>query len=125
MLRSAAPALLLALLSTCSPGEEVARGQAGTPGLPDDGVPRVERMERLLGTLAHDSMGGRRTGTPGAAKAARFLAAELERYGVRPVEGLGYLQPVPLARVERNGRMRLMLPSESLSFDTLPAGSVA
>ena len=116
-------AFLLALLAACSGGQDAARAPREA-GLADDGLPRAERLQRLLGTLAHDSMAGRRTGTPGAAKAARFLASELERYGVQPVGGVGYVQPVPLARVERNGRTRLALPSTTLSFDTLPEGSV-
>lgn len=96
----------------------------GTPTLADDALTRTERLRSLLGTLAHDSMMGRRTGTPGAAMAARFVAAELERYGVRPAGEDGFFQPVPLARVEVNGRTRLVLPSAQLSFDTLPPGSV-
>lgn len=124
MLRSSAPAALLALLATCSFGSRAGRSAAEIPGLPDDSVPRAERLERLLGALAHDSMAGRRTGTPGSITSARFLAAELERYGVRPAGGQGYLQPVPLARLERDGRTRLQLPSATLSLDTLPPGSV-
>ena len=85
---------------------------------------RPQRLEALLSTLAADSMEGRRTGTPGAHRAARFLAAELERYGVEPAGDDGFFQRVPLARVQvaTRGGMgeRLMLASESLAFDTFP-----
>ena len=118
-----ATAALVVVLAACSGGQEASPAPEEA-GLADDALTRAERLERLLGTLADDSMAGRRTGTPGAAKAARFLASELERYGVRPLGEGGHLQPVPLARVERNGRTRLVLPSATLSFDTLPAGSV-
>lgn len=81
---------------------------------------RVERIERLLSTLAADSMEGRRAGTRGAHMAADFLAAELETYGVDPAGEDGYFQPVPLARTGPEGS-RLALPSPELDFDTLPA----
>ncbi|MDP2957391.1 MAG: M20/M25/M40 family metallo-hydrolase [Longimicrobiales bacterium] len=123
-MRRLTPALfLLALLAACAPAPD-ASAEPQAPGLADDTLSRARRLELLLGTLADDSMMGRRTGTPGAAMAARFLASELERYGVRPAGEDGYFQPVPLARVERGGRTRLALPSETLSFDTLPEGSV-
>lgn len=89
---------------------------------------RAERLESILSTLAADSMEGRRTGTSGAHRAARFLAAELERYGVEAAGDVGYFQSVPLARIEvsTNGvtRERLVLPSGDLDFDTLPVDRV-
>lgn len=101
----------------------------GEPRLEDADLSRAERLEVLLSTLAADSMEGRRTGTEGARRAARFLAAELERYGVQPGGDDGtYLQRVPLARVEvatgAGTSERLVLPSDDLSFDTLPAERV-
>ncbi|NIP80146.1 MAG: hypothetical protein GWO00_24955, partial [Gemmatimonadetes bacterium] len=85
---------------------------------------RVARLESLLSALAADSMEGRRTGTPGAHRAARFLAAELERYGVEAAGDDGYLQPVPMARVTMTTaagvRERLVIPSEGVDFDTIP-----
>ena len=93
-------------------------GAAGGDGHPD----RPARLERLLTTIAADSMEGRRTGTRGARATARYLAAELARYGVAPgaPEG-GYFQEVPLARVGGGGSERLALPSEDVDFDTLDA----
>jgi Peptidase family M28 len=92
--------------------------------LADADVPRAGRLEALLSTLAADSMEGRRTGTPGAHRAARFLASELERYGVEAGGDDGYLQTVPLARISVEGqngpRERLLLPGENLSLDTIP-----
>jgi len=123
---AAFPAVLTALvlaLPACSGARDAAAAPEAVT-LADDSLPRARRLELLLGTLAHDSMAGRRTGTPGAAAAARFLAAELERYGVQPAGEGGWLQPVPLARVERGGRTRLVLPSGTLSFDTLAEGAV-
>ncbi len=50
-------------------------------------------LARVVGTLAADSLAGRAAGTPGIAKAARFLAAEFARAGVQPLPGnAGYEQ---------------------------------
>jgi hypothetical protein len=115
--------VLVALLPLAACGGTNDRGLE-TGALADDDEPRPERLRRLVGALAHDSMRGRAPGTPESAAAARFLAGELERYGVHPGAVGGFLQPVPLARVERNGRARLALPSASLDFDTLPADAL-
>jgi len=123
MRRSALVFALLALAAGCAPSSDAAP-QSGPAALADDALTREARLELLLGALAHDSMAGRRTGTPGAAMAARFLEAELSRYGVQPAGDDGFRQAVPMARVEVGGRMRLVLPSESLSFDTLPADAL-
>ena len=56
--------------------------------------------------------------------AANFLAAELERYGLEPLGENGYFQPVPLAEVQVDDRLRLVLPSEDVAFDTLPAEAI-
>lgn len=117
ILRSAAA---LALFAACAPSPD-----APSPdGLPDDALSRAERLEQLLDAVAHDSTMGRRLGSPENAEVARFLASELERYGVQPAGGDGFLQHVPLARVERGGRTRFVLPSAELSFDTLPPESL-
>jgi hypothetical protein len=51
--------------------------------------PRIlgERMTADVGVLAHDSLEGRRTGTPGSEKAQAFLIREFESRGVEPVAG--------------------------------------
>lgn len=68
-----------------------------------------ERVRAHLAALAHDSLRGRRTGTEGARTAARYLAAELERYGLEPAGDDGYFQTVPLVRTREGGRERLRL----------------
>ncbi len=115
-------ALLLVALLPVS-GACAGADEAGTSAtaVADAAESRPDRLRRLLGALADDSMRGRRMGSPENAQAARFLAAELERYGVRPGVDGAFLQPVPLARIRRNGRTRLAIPSTTLDFDTLPA----
>lgn len=114
---------VLAALSACTAGSDAPQPPE-RPSLADDGLSREERLRTLLGTLADDSMMGRRTGTDGAAMAAQFLAAELARYGVQAVGGDVYMQHVSMVWTERNGRRRPSLPAEDVDVDTLPAESV-
>jgi hypothetical protein len=79
------------------------------------------QVAAALGALAHDSMLGRRTGTIGAQRAARFIAAEMRAIGLEAAGDSGYLQRVPLARVERNGRPGLALLPALAALDTVPA----
>src|SRR6185295_2851176 len=44
--------------------------------------------------LADDKLEGRETGSPGHRKAAEYIAAQLERSGVKPAGESGYIQPV-------------------------------
>ena len=76
--------LKLLPLAACILLSVIACEDKGAPGLEDAHWTRAQRLESLLNTLAADSMEGRRTGTTGAHRAAEFLAAELERYGIEP-----------------------------------------
>ncbi|MFN0180371.1 MAG: M20/M25/M40 family metallo-hydrolase [Gemmatimonadales bacterium] len=60
----------------------------------------------LLTALAHDSMEGRRTGEPGASRAAALIASEMARLGLEAGGDSGFYQRVPLAKATRvvNGR---------------------
>ncbi|NNF14405.1 MAG: M20/M25/M40 family metallo-hydrolase [Gemmatimonadetes bacterium] len=107
------------LLGACGGG-----GEPTQDTVADEPQTRAQRLERLLSTLAADSMEGRRTGTPGAHRAARFLAAELQSYGVEPAGDDAFFQRIPLARVAVTSAgstfERLRLASDDLDFDTLP-----
>ena len=81
-------------------------------------------VRRLLGALADDSMEGRATGSPGSARAARFIASEFERYGVQPAGDSGFFQRVPVAFVSQNGRRLTLLGSLS-ARDSVPAAQRA
>jgi hypothetical protein len=86
-------------------------------------LPSASEAQVLAGlsALAHDSMLGRRTGTAGAERAARFIAAEMRAIGLEAAGDSGYLQRVPLARIERNGRPGLALLPDMTALDTVPA----
>lgn len=61
--------------------------------------PSAARLQKDVTYLASDALEGRRTGTPGANDAARYIAREFSRLGLRPAtrnaNGARYLQTFP------------------------------
>ncbi len=86
----------------------------------DTGIVREADVRRLLTVLAADSLEGRRTGEPGAEKAAQYIAQEMQSIGLRPMGDSGsYLQLVPLGMAPgRNGRPRPVLLDSWAAQDT-------
>ncbi|HEX9165410.1 MAG TPA: M20/M25/M40 family metallo-hydrolase [Gemmatimonadales bacterium] len=103
------PILLIA--TACANGP--ARAPVPVPVTP-------ERVRGLLTTLAADDMEGRMTGSRGAAKAAGFIAGQMQAAGLVPAGDSGYLQRLPLVRGP-NGRPALV--ASFAARDTFPAGS--
>ena len=66
-------------------------------------------MQRRVGVLAHDSMGGRDTPSDGLTKAAAYIAGEFESIGLKPGIGADYLQWYPLTSVEPGAASRQSL----------------
>ena len=126
--RTILAAVVMLSLAACGGADAARDGNDETP-LADADWSRAQRLEALLSTLAADSMEGRRTGTPGAHRAAAFLAAELARYGIEPAGDEGsYLQTVPMARITEetdNGtRERMVMEIDYEAWDELPAESI-
>jgi hypothetical protein len=69
-----------------------ARAGGPSPGAEPTVAP--DEVREIVSALAADSMEGRRTGTPGSARASRFLADRMRRYGIQPAGDSGYLQRV-------------------------------
>jgi hypothetical protein len=65
-----------------------------TPG-PAPARPSAPAPIQLISALADDSMQGRRTATPGALRAARYLAGQMQAYGLEPAGDSAYFQRVP------------------------------
>lgn len=89
----------------------------------DSATVREADVRRQLEVLAADSLEGRRTGEPGAEKAARYIAAEMRAMGLRPMGDSGsFLQRVPLGMAPgRNGRPRVALLDSWAAQDTVVA----
>jgi hypothetical protein len=90
-------ALGLAALTACSGG---AGSGSFRPGpAPTAAAINAEDLRHRIEFLAHDTLGGRDTGSPGLRAAALYLAGEMQRLGLRPAGDQGtYLQRVPLER---------------------------
>ena len=122
--RLASP-LCLAVLAACSRAAVVST--ATPPAQPVTAPTSVTDADvrRLLGAIAADSMEGRGTATPGSARAAKFIAAELARYGVQPAGDSGFFQRVPVAFTSGNGVRQLTLLSTLAARDSVPAADRA
>ncbi len=78
-------AAALACLAACGP--------TATPA-PAPPMSSAGEVREIVSALAADSMEGRRTGTPGSARAARFLAERMRSYGLEPRGDSSYFQRV-------------------------------
>lgn len=110
-------AAALLLLAACSGG-----GAPATTAAPVEAqaVNAAETMA-LLRQLSDDSLRGRMTGQPGAAKAAALIAREMQRLGLEPAGDSGYFQRVPLYRVtDTAGRLHTRLAPYWAALDTIP-----
>lgn len=78
-------------------------------------------VQRVLSALADDSMQGRKTATPGELRAARFIANEMERIGLKPAGDSGYIQRVALAAItSARGGEGLRLQQTWAGLDSIP-----
>ena len=100
--------------------------------------PSAEKIQQHVAYLASDELDGRRTGTAGANEAAKYIAREFERLGLRPAPATDsrkinvmlarYLQTFPyIGRVELGKNNVLSVRSgETLNFrvgeDWMPLG---
>jgi len=82
---------------------------------PEEGV-TAEGIRRHVFVLGADELEGRAPGTPGGEKAARYIAGELLRHGLRPLGADGsFYQPVPLhgSRPDPTNELFLVSPCGS------------
>ncbi len=82
------------------------------------GESRPRRVQRLLSSLAADSMEGRAMGSLGSLMAAGLIAEEFDDAGVAPAGTTGYLQEIRAVRVTIPGRRSRVLTVEAA--DTFP-----
>jgi hypothetical protein len=95
--RAVTQSILLLHLAGCAGLPLPARGAAPAP--PTAPEIAVADLRHRVGVLAADSMAGRGVGTPGALRAARYLAREAARIGLEPAgDGGTFFHHVPLHR---------------------------
>src|SRR5215218_9328978 len=89
--------LPLAMLANSCIRIKVVRGSA--PANTSPAITAID-LERRLMAFAHDSTMGREAGTLWNAKATDYVAAEFQKYGLKPAGENGtYFQTVPNIRV--------------------------
>ena len=100
------------LLAGCS--------SAPAPSTGAESLVATDEVREIVGVLAADSLEGRRTGTPGSARASRFLAERMRRYELEPAGDSGYFQRVTYrpAQGPEGETLRLAAPD---SADTAAA----
>ena len=97
--------------------------------------PSASKLQQHVSYLASDALDGRRTGTPGANDAARYIAGEFSRAGLTPANGkmerkpraiiASYLQTFPyVGRVELGKNNVLSISGETFRAgeDWMPLG---
>lgn len=57
------------------------------------GMPSARQAQTSVQVLASDTFAGRRAGTPGAARAAEWIAGEFKTIGLQPAGTDGYYLP--------------------------------
>src|SRR5256885_16290955 len=73
-------------------------------------APSVDHIRQVITYLASDALEGRRTGTPGANDAARYIAGEFNRLGLRPG-----MQPIEPARTRGENQSAYQQPFHYVS----------
>ena len=105
-------ATVLALASLTLVAAEASWPSQGGPTTP-------ARVRRILSALADDSMQGRATGTPGARRAARYIAHEMRTIGLEPLGDSGFYQRVAVT-ADTGRRARLRVRKSFADLDTVP-----
>ena len=111
-------AILAAALS-CAPAG--APPSPATARLAADPAVTESDVRRILTALAADSMEGRFTGSPGAKRAAEFIANEMKAIGLAPRGDSAFFQRIPFsARTDTTGRRRLTLLDSMGALNAIP-----
>src|SRR5690349_591837 len=85
--------IVAALIFTTPPSVPVANGQQ-TAARKEAAGSKVsaEAITRHVTFLASDKLQGRRAGTPQADEAAKYIAGEFKKAGLKPVDGKSFLE---------------------------------
>jgi hypothetical protein len=84
--------------------------------LPEYSLSKAD-MEAHLRFIASDELMGRRTGDPGNRVAARYIAEEFRRMGLKPAGDSGsYFQPINFERLKPAESATLLMGTETLQF---------
>jgi Zn-dependent M28 family amino/carboxypeptidase len=106
---------MLVLLAACTPAP--APAPAAAPSGPAESEIQDAPLEAHIQTLSADDMEGRAPSTPGGARAAEYLAAQLKALGLEPGGDNGtYLQPVPVVESSVSRGFALSVPGTTYRY---------
>ena len=78
----------------------------------------ITNLQKHVEVLAHDSLEGRRTGTPGEHKAIAYISNEFKNLGLLPKGTNGYSQPFEIDEGKIiNPATRLVVGGQSLTIN--------
>jgi hypothetical protein len=97
----------------------VATLAAGASAPPQGGPTTPAEVRRILSVLADDSMEGRASGTPGAQRAAHYIAGVMKKIGLEPLGDSGFYQRVAVT-ADTGARHRLRVRPSFAALDTVP-----
>ncbi len=76
-----------------------------------------QKLKTTIKFLSDDGFEGRAPGSRGGELAAKFLAMELQRIGIKPGNNGSYFQPVSLVAAKANPNTKLSVSGKNSSFD--------
>ena len=76
-----------------------------------------EKLKTTIKFLSDDAFEGRAPGSRGGELAAKFLAMELQRIGIKPGNNGSYFQPVSLVAAKANPNTKLSVSGGGATFD--------
>lgn len=76
-----------------------------------------QKLKTTIKFLSDDGFEGRAPGSRGGELAAKFLAMELQRIGIKPGNNGSYFQPVSLVAAKANPNTKLQVSGKNSSFD--------
>ena len=113
-MRSRLTVLVLAACFACS------LAGCGEPPVDNSEAAEPTGVYEYMSVLAADSMEGRRTGTAGAARAARFIESRFRAAGLEAAGDSGFYQLIPMSLgAGRSGRRRVKLLDDWTVWDSL------
>jgi aminopeptidase YwaD len=97
---------MIAVILTATPLALTAAAQQAVAARKDAAAGKVsaEVVQRHVNFLASDKLQGRRAGTPEADQAAKYIAEEFRRSGLKPLSAAGFLQPFTFVSGVRLGK---------------------
>jgi Zn-dependent M28 family amino/carboxypeptidase len=122
----------LTALSACKKPDSAPAPAASTPSVPAPAAPEAphafspqitaEDFAELVKTLSSDAFEGRAPGSPGEDRTVAYIAAQMQRIGLKPGNGDSWTQQVPMVETTADPSTTLTVTEADGSTQTLSFG---